>query len=63
LLGLVGAFATARLLSALLYGVPPFDWVTFVGVPVLLLATAVLASHWPARRATRVDPPTALQEL
>jgi ABC-type antimicrobial peptide transport system permease subunit len=63
LLGLVGAFATARLLSALLYGVPPFDWVTFVGVPVLLLATAVLASLWPARRATRVDPRTALQEL
>lgn len=62
-LGLAGAFATARLLSALLYGIQPFDWVTFVTVPVLLLATSVLASLWPARRATSVDPRTALQEV
>ncbi|HEX3253747.1 MAG TPA: FtsX-like permease family protein, partial [Pyrinomonadaceae bacterium] len=55
-----GTFAT-RVLSDLLFGVAPRDPLTFAGVPVLLLAVAFLACYIPARRATRIDPLTALR--
>jgi predicted permease len=55
-LGLLAALALARLLSGLLYGVTPADPVTFLTVPLLLAAVALLASYLPARRATSVDP-------
>ncbi len=48
-------------LSRLLYGVSGLDPVTFVGVPVLILVVSWLASWIPARRATGVDPVTALR--
>ena len=63
LLGVVGAFGLARLLSSLLYGVSAFDWVTFLTIPALLVATAAVASIIPARRATRVDPRSVLQDV
>jgi putative ABC transport system permease protein len=60
-LGLGGAAASTRLLEDWLYGVTPLDVRTFVGAAVVMLAVA-LASVWiPARRATRVDPLTALR--
>ncbi|MFN8060708.1 MAG: ABC transporter permease [Vicinamibacterales bacterium] len=59
--GMAGAVAGARGMSGLLYGVPAFDPATFLVVPVLLLLVAVAASVIPARRATRVDPLTALR--
>ncbi|HEX7241021.1 MAG TPA: FtsX-like permease family protein, partial [Longimicrobiaceae bacterium] len=59
--GLVGAFALARLLRSLLFGVTTTDVATFVAVPVLLAAVALLASYLPANRAARVDPATALR--
>ncbi len=59
--GLGGAAALTRALSALLFGVKATDPATYVAVPVLLGLAAGLASYFPARRATAVDPSTALR--
>jgi putative ABC transport system permease protein len=60
-LGLALSAAVARLLRAWLYGLSPFDPVAFAGASLAWIAVAMLASWWPARRATRVDPLTALK--
>jgi putative ABC transport system permease protein len=60
-LGLLGALAMGRAMANLLFGVTPTDPLTFLIVPVLLCAVALLASYIPARRALRVDPMTALR--
>jgi putative ABC transport system permease protein len=59
-LGIAGALAGTRLLSALLYGVRSTDAITFTAVSVVLAAVALLASYLPARRAAGVDPLVAL---
>jgi predicted permease len=59
--GLALALLLARLLSQLLFGVGAFDPVTFVTVPVLLGTVALLAAYFPARRASRVNPVSALR--
>lgn len=60
-LGLLGAHATTRLVKSFLYRVAPDDWTTFTFIAALLLVVALVASWLPARRATRVDPLTALR--
>jgi putative ABC transport system permease protein len=59
--GLLGAFAVARILKGLLYGVATLDSGTFALVALTLFASAVLASYLPAWRASRVDPLVALR--
>jgi putative ABC transport system permease protein len=59
--GLIAAIPLARLVAALLYEVGALDPVTFVAVPLVLSIVALGASALPARRATRVDPVTALK--
>jgi predicted permease len=61
--GLVLSAFTASLMASLLYGVRPHDRLVFLAVPLLLFAVAVLASYFPARRATKVDPMFALREV
>jgi putative ABC transport system permease protein len=60
--GIVAAFVSTRTVSSLLYGVSAIDPVTFLGIPLLLVAVTVVASYVPARRAMRVDPVEALRD-
>lgn len=61
LVGLTGAFILTRVLSRFLYQVSVTDPVTFAVLSVLLGTVGLLACYLPARRATRVDPITALR--
>jgi putative ABC transport system permease protein len=60
--GIVGALIFTRFLHSMLYAVSPNDPLTFVALPALLAAVALLACFVPARRATQVDPLVALRD-
>ncbi|HEX7362563.1 MAG TPA: ABC transporter permease [Bryobacteraceae bacterium] len=60
-LGTIASFAVARLIASLLFETAPTDPVAFAGTIALLGLTALLAGWIPARRASRVDPMTALR--
>ena len=59
--GLGAAAASSRMLESFLYGVTTGDRLTFVAVPILLVAVTLVACWVPARRATRVEPIEALR--
>jgi ABC-type antimicrobial peptide transport system permease subunit len=61
-IGGLGALALTRAIQALLFGVSASDPLTLVSAAALLAAVAGLACFVPARRATRIDPLTALRE-
>ncbi|ADV83063.1 ABC transporter permease [Terriglobus saanensis] len=61
IIGLAAAAALMRLMQTLFFGVSPFDPITFMAVPVALIAAAALASYLPARRSAAVDPVEALR--
>ncbi len=59
--GVAAAIGLTRFLATQLYGVKPTDGLTFATVAVALIATALAASFLPARRASRIQPVTALR--
>jgi putative ABC transport system permease protein len=59
--GAVGAWWLSRYFATLLFGIKPFDVITYVAVAILLLTTALLACYLPGRRAMRTDPVIALR--
>ena len=60
-IGIGGALSLTHFLASFLFGVKTLDPATFVATPILLTAVAFLAVWIPARRATRVNPMTALR--
>jgi predicted permease len=60
-IGVGGAFALSRFMQTLLFGVTVRDPLVFVGVPLLLAATALVAVWMPAARASRIDPLGAIR--
>ena len=60
-LGITGAIGAGRLLSSLLFGVPPYDALILTFAVAALGATGVLANWLPALRASRVDPMISLR--
>jgi len=61
-IGLAAGAAVSQFLGGLLIEFSPWDPATFIGVTTILLIVAALASYLPARRATRIDPITALRQ-
>jgi predicted permease len=60
-IGLAGAALATRVLRQMLFGTDPLDPIVLGSVAAVLIVTTLAASYWPARRATKVDPLTALR--
>ena len=60
-LGVLGALGTARFIQTQLFGVTAYDARTFIAVALMLFCAAIAGCLIPARRATRIDPMTALR--
>jgi ABC-type antimicrobial peptide transport system permease subunit len=61
LVGMALALAAARGIGGMLVGVSAADPATFAGAALVLLVVTLFASYWPARRAARVDPMSAVR--
>jgi putative ABC transport system permease protein len=61
LVGILAASLVARGMSLWLFGVSPFDAVSFGAAIVILLGSGIAASYFPARRVARLDPLKALR--
>lgn len=59
--GLALALATGRLARSLLFGISPYEPVALAAATAVLVAMGLIASYWPARAATRIDPTAALR--
>jgi ABC-type antimicrobial peptide transport system permease subunit len=59
--GVLAAFGATRLVSSMIFGVSPYDALTFIIVASVLLFVALAACYIPARRAMKVDPMVALR--
>jgi ABC-type antimicrobial peptide transport system permease subunit len=62
MVGFVAALATTRLVASFLYGLQPNDPWTLGIAAAMLAMVAAIAGYLPARRASRLDPMTALRE-
>ena len=60
-IGIVAAVGLTRYVTAMLYGLKPYDPVTIAGAVLVMLGVALFAAWWPARRASRLDPMAALR--
>ena len=61
LVGLIGSWAVTHVVASMLYNITPTDPLTFAGAALFLVVIALIASYVPTRRATAVDPLTALR--
>ncbi len=61
LIGVGTAAGLMQLMKSLLFGISPVDPLTYIAVPLVLAASAALASYLPARRAASVNPVEALR--
>jgi ABC-type antimicrobial peptide transport system permease subunit len=61
LTGIPAAYGLMRLMSSLLFGISPSAPMTFIGIALVMAVVALLASYFPARKATKVDPMIALR--
>jgi len=61
LLGTVAALGVARLIASLLFDTSPWDTATYLGVALAVIGVAALSGYLPARRASQIDPMTALR--
>jgi ABC-type antimicrobial peptide transport system permease subunit len=59
--GLPLSLASSKVAARVLYGIAPYDWVTFTGVPCFLAVVALIACWLPAHRAAAVEPQTVLR--
>ncbi len=60
-LGIGASLMMTRVMSALLFGVGPLDPATYLSAAGILMAVALIATYLPARRASKLDPMTALR--
>lgn len=61
-IGIPAAYSAATLVETFLFGVKARDAITLTVAPAVLLLAAIVAGFWPALRASRIDPMTALRE-